>query len=346
MRSSTFRRLAAGARVRRRGAGCDGLRRRQRCGRRGRSDTPDDSALVASTIGAVSRGGENPSSASATDLVGDCARWVGRRPTGCAVAACSGRLVRYRLRRRRGDGAATAARSTFRPLAVVDPAGAIATTRGCSPTDIDHLHVNYVDATIDVCLNPDNPYDTPLGMYRRVRTASRSIRLPNLALSTLATMPTCTVGLYLTDAWVGLTPRPFTLERMRILSARPGCATGCSGGPWVAAEPVGRSTSLAWCTAGRVCRRDCGTCPGGPRERSAWTSPGPAAPSRLRRLSTQLIGRDLEFVRSHSSSPARSDWRPVRPSRAIGSISSSVSAGFHAWGWRNSSSGTRPARLR
>ena len=223
--------------------------------------------------------GRNPSSASAADLVG-IAPWVGRRPTGSAVAACRGDVCEIDF----DDDAAIA----------LLPDGALDTfayspwwNQLCSghyarvqPTDTDHLHVGYVDATIDVCIDPENPYDTPVGAFSRGEDCEPidPVTEPRSSI---------TVGHYanlhgrldLIDAWGSdYTPRPFTLERMRILSAPARvCYRMPPQGPWVVAEPVGPfdEPGLVYCWSSLT--RDCGTCPGGRRERSAWTSPGPAA---------------------------------------------------------------------
>jgi len=110
------------------------------------------------------------------------------------------------------------------------------------PTDTDHLHVGYVDATIDVCINPENPYDTPVGVFSRGEDCEPidPVTEPRSSI---------TVGHYadrhgrldVIDAWGSdYTPRPFTLERMRILSAPARvCYRMPPQGPWVVAEPVG-----------------------------------------------------------------------------------------------------------
>ena len=110
------------------------------------------------------------------------------------------------------------------------------------PTDTDHLHVGYVDATIDVCINPENPYDTPVGVFSRGADCEPidPVTEPRSSI---------TVGHYanlhgrldLIDPWGSeYTPRPFTLERMRILSAPARvCYRMPPQGPWIVAEPVG-----------------------------------------------------------------------------------------------------------
>lgn len=110
------------------------------------------------------------------------------------------------------------------------------------PTDTNHLHVNYVDATIDVCINPQNPYDTPVGMYSRGEDCEPidPVTEPRSFIN-VGHYANLHGRLYLTDAWGSdYTPRPFTLERMRILSAPARvCYRMPPEGPWVAAEPVG-----------------------------------------------------------------------------------------------------------
>ena len=122
------------------------------------------------------------------------------------------------------------------------------------PTDTDHLHLGYVDATIDVCVNAENPYDTPVGVFSRGDDCEPidPVTEPRSSI---------TVGHYanlhgrldLIDAYGSdYTPRSFTLERMRILSAPARvCYRMPPQGPWIAAEPVGPfdEPGLVYCWA-------------------------------------------------------------------------------------------------
>lgn len=122
------------------------------------------------------------------------------------------------------------------------------------PTDTNHLHLGYVDASIGLCSDPDNPNGTPLGTFSRGEDCEPidPVTEPRSSI---------TVGHYadrrgrldLIDAnGFDDTPRPFTLERMRILS---GPARVCyrmpPEGPWEAAEPVGPfdEPGLVYCWA-------------------------------------------------------------------------------------------------
>ena len=122
------------------------------------------------------------------------------------------------------------------------------------PTDTDHLHLGYVDASIDVCVNPTNPYDTPLGVFSRGEDCEPidPVTEPRSWIN---------VGHYadlhgrldLIDAYgSNYTSRPFTLERMRIRSAPARvCYRMPPNGPWIAAAPVGPfdEPGLVYCWA-------------------------------------------------------------------------------------------------
>ncbi len=110
------------------------------------------------------------------------------------------------------------------------------------PTNTDHLHLGYVDSSIGPCLDSDNPHGTPSGVFSRGADCEPidPVTEPRSSI---------TVGHYASN-WGRLdlidlygsdyTPRPFTLERMRILT---GPARVCyrmpPEGPWIAAGPVG-----------------------------------------------------------------------------------------------------------
>lgn len=122
------------------------------------------------------------------------------------------------------------------------------------PTDTDHLHLGYVDATIDLCINPENPYDTPLGVFSRGEDCEPidPVTEPRSWIN---------VGHYahlhgrldLVDAYGSdYTPRPFTLERMRIVSAPARvCYRMPPNGAWIAAAPIGPfdEPGLVYCWA-------------------------------------------------------------------------------------------------
>lgn len=122
------------------------------------------------------------------------------------------------------------------------------------PTDTDHLHLGYVDTSIGPCTDPKNPNGTPVGTFSRGEDCEPidPVTEPRSYI---------TVGHYadrrgrldLIDAYGSdYTPRPFTLERMRILD---GPARVCyrmpPEGPWEAAEPVGPfdKPGLVYCWA-------------------------------------------------------------------------------------------------
>lgn len=122
------------------------------------------------------------------------------------------------------------------------------------PTDTDHLHLGYVDTTIDLCVNSENPYDTPLGVFSRGEDCEPidPVTEPRSWIN---------VGHYanlhgrldLVDAYGSdYTPRPFMLERMRIRSAPARvCYRMPPNGPWIAAAPVGPfdEPGLVYCWA-------------------------------------------------------------------------------------------------
>lgn len=122
------------------------------------------------------------------------------------------------------------------------------------PTDTDHLHLGYVDDTIDLCVDADNPYGTPLGTFSRGEDCEPidPVTEPRSWIN---------VGHYadlhgrleLVDAYGSdYTPRPFTLERMRIRSAPARvCYRMPASGGWIAAAPVGPfdKPGLVYCWA-------------------------------------------------------------------------------------------------
>ncbi len=122
------------------------------------------------------------------------------------------------------------------------------------PTDTDHLHLGYVDASIGPCLDPDNPNGTPAWTFSRGQDCEPidPVTEPRSSI-TVGHDADWTGRLDLIDAYGSdYTPRPFTLERMRILN---GPARVCfrmpPEGPWEAAEPGGSfdEPGLVYCWA-------------------------------------------------------------------------------------------------
>ncbi len=109
------------------------------------------------------------------------------------------------------------------------------------PTEDNHYHLGYSDPDVAPCLDSDNPYDTPIGVYSRgddcepidPLTESRSHINPHY--------PWSDVRLDLIDpSGSAYKPQPFTLEEVRILQAPMRvCYRMPPEGPWVVAAPVG-----------------------------------------------------------------------------------------------------------
>ena len=108
------------------------------------------------------------------------------------------------------------------------------------PTDEHHFHLGYVDPEVGLCLDPENPHDTPVGGWSKGEdcapidpvTEPRSNVMPHGYWYHLRL-----------DKYDGFgsddTPRPFTLERVRILStATRVCYRMPPEGPWVVAPPA------------------------------------------------------------------------------------------------------------
>ena len=157
------------------------------------------------------------------------------------------------------------------------------------PTDTDHLHVGYVDTTIGPCLDSDNPYDTPGGLFSRGDDCEPidPVTEPRSSI-TVGHFAKLHGRLDVIDSYGSdYTPRPFTLERMRILSAPARvCYRMPPQGPWVAAAPVGPfdEPGLVYC----------------------WPSLGPG----LWDLSDWTSGTvSVDFVGSTDSLPGYDDFR-------------------------------------
>ena len=150
------------------------------------------------------------------------------------------------------------------------------------PTDTDHLHVGYVDTTIGPCLDSNNPYDTPGGLFSRgddcepidpVTEPRSSITVGHFAkLHGRLDV----IDSYGSDSRRGHSPSSACASSRRL----PRCATACllkaRGSP---PHPSARSMSRGWSTAGRAWGQGCGTSPTGPRAQSAWISSGAATHS-------------------------------------------------------------------
>ena len=122
------------------------------------------------------------------------------------------------------------------------------------PTDTDHLHLGYADDTIGVCINADNPHDTPVGVFSRGEDCEPidPVTEPRSYI-TVGHYPTLHGRLDLIDSHGSdYTPQAFTLERIRILWAPARvCYRMSPDGPWIAAAPVGPfdEPGLVYCWA-------------------------------------------------------------------------------------------------
>jgi hypothetical protein len=109
------------------------------------------------------------------------------------------------------------------------------------PTDDSHYHLGYSDPDVTTCSDPDNPYDTPVGVFSRGDDCEPIDPLTEPRSHIIPHLPSTHIRLDLIDP-IGSAykPQPFTLEQVRILYGPVRvCYRMPPEGPWVAAAPVG-----------------------------------------------------------------------------------------------------------
>ena len=122
-----------------------------------------------------------------------------------------------------------------------------------APTDDHHFHLGYADPDVSTCLDADNPYDTPVGAWSKGDDCAPLDPLTEPRGYVLPHTPWNHLRLDRIDGYGSdYTPRPFTLERVRVVNAAAKvCYRMPPQGPWEAAAPAGPfdEPGLVYCWA-------------------------------------------------------------------------------------------------